>query len=169
VVNRLAVVLVTLAVAGACSARSDQAAGSGSEMGSATHWHTKVYRAEGGKEAGQKSIAHTSMTRLDDARTRASVTLPGLLPSGTYAWGVYEGSCESPGRLMGSESDYPVIEPDDNSMGSFTAVINDNLTANGNYVLQIFTTGGTRDTLLGCSKLRVGTEEDATDEGEEDY
>lgn len=163
-VNRLAVVLVTLAVAGACSARSDQAAGSGSEMGSATHWHTKVYRAEGGKEAGQKSIAHTSMTRLDDSRTRASVTLPGLLPSGTYAWGVYEGSCESPGRLMGSESDYPAIEPDDNSMGSFTAMINDNLTANGSYVLQIFTTGGTRDTLLGCARLRVGTEEDFADE-----
>lgn len=168
-VNRLAVALVTLAVAGACSARSDQAAGSGSEMGSATHWHTKVYRAEGGKEAGQKSIAHTTMTRLDDSRSRASVTLPGLLPSGTYAWGVYEGSCESPGRLMGSESDYPIIEPDDNSMGSFTAVINDNVTSSGSYVLQIFTTGGTRDTLLGCARLRVGTEEDATDEGEEDY
>lgn len=163
-VNRLAVALVTLAVAGACSARSDQAAGSGSEMGSATHWHTKVYRAEGGKEAGQKSIAHTTMTRLDDSRSRASVTLPGLLPSGTYAWGVYEGSCESPGRLMGSESDYPIIEPDDNSMGSFTAVINDNVTSSGSYVLQIFTTGGTRDTLLGCARLRVGTEADDPDE-----
>jgi len=164
VVNRLAAVLVTLAVAGACTARSDQAAGSGSEMGSATHWHTKVYRAEGGKEAGQKSIAHTTMTRLDDSRTRASVTLPGLLPKGTYAWGVYEGSCESPGRLMGSESDYPIIEPDANSMGSFTAVINDNVTGNGSYVLQIFTSGGTRDTLLGCARLRVGTEADDPDE-----
>jgi hypothetical protein len=164
VVNRLAAVLVTLAVAGACTARSDQAAGSGSEMGSATHWHTKVYRAEGGKEAGQKSIAHSTMTRLDDSRTRASVTLPGLLPKGTYAWGVYEGSCESPGRLMGSESDYPIIEPDANSMGSFTAVINDNVTGNGSYVLQIFTNGGTRDTLLGCARLRVGTEADDPDE-----
>lgn len=161
--NRLAAVLVTLAVAAACTARSEQAAGSGSEMGSTTHWHTKVYRSEGGKEAGQKSIAHSSMTRLDDSRTRASVTLPGLLPSGTYAWGVYEGSCESPGRLMGSESDYPIIEPDDNSMGSFTAVINDNVASSGSYVLQIFTTGGTRDTLLGCAALRVGTE-DAADE-----
>jgi hypothetical protein len=65
---------------------------------------------------------------------------------------------------MGSESDYPIIEPDDNSMGSFTAVINDNLTADGSYALQIFTNGGTRDTLLGCAKLRVGTEEDAPDE-----
>ncbi|MGH7550159.1 MAG: hypothetical protein ACREK3_05315 [Gemmatimonadota bacterium] len=163
-VTRLAVVLFTLAIAGACSARSDQAASSGSEMASATHWHTKVYRAEGGKEAGQKSIAHTSMTRLSDESTRASVTLPGLLPSGTYAWGVYEGSCETPGRLMGSESDYPVIEPDENSMGSFTAVINDNLTANGDYVLQIFTTGGSRDTLLGCAGLRIGTEDDPLDE-----
>jgi hypothetical protein len=133
-------------------------------MGSATHWHTKVYRAEGGKEAGQKSIAHSTMTRLDDSRSRASVTLPGLLPSGTYAWGVYEGSCESPGRLMGSESDYPIIEPDDNSMGSFTAVINDNVTSSGSYVLQIFTTGGTRDALLGCARLRVGTEADDPDE-----
>ncbi|MGH7571334.1 MAG: hypothetical protein ACREMK_05770 [Gemmatimonadota bacterium] len=160
----MAAVLVTLSIVGACSSTSEQAAGSGSELAGATHWHTKVYRAEGGKEAGQKSIAHTSMTRLNDERTRASVTLPGLLPSGTYAWGVYEGSCEAPGRLMGSESDYPVIEPDENSMGSFTAVINDNLTANGSYVLQIFTTGGSRDSALGCSGLRVGTEEDALDE-----
>jgi hypothetical protein len=65
---------------------------------------------------------------------------------------------------MGSESDYPVIEPDDNSMGSFTAVINDNVSGSGSYVLQVFTNGGTRDTLLGCAKLRVGTEEDAADE-----
>lgn len=164
VVTRLAVALVTLSIVGACTSTSEQAAGSGSELGSTTHWHTKVYRAEGGKAAGQKSIAHTSMTRLSAERTRASVTLPGLLPSGTYAWGVYEGSCEAPGRLMGSESDYPVIEPDENSMGSFTAVINDNLTANGDYVLQIYTTGGSRDTVLGCAPLRVGTEEDTLDE-----
>jgi hypothetical protein len=65
---------------------------------------------------------------------------------------------------MGSESDYPIIEPDDNSMGSFTAVINDNVASNGSYVLQIFTTGGTRDTLLGCARLRVGTEADDPDE-----
>ena len=31
-------------------------------------------------------------------------------------------------------------------------------------VIDIFTTGGTRDTLLGCSALRVGTEDDAADE-----
>lgn len=165
VVTRLAVAVVTLSIIAACGgARSEQSVSTGTEMGSTTHWHTKVYRAEGGKEAGQKSIAHTSMTRLSDERTRASVTLPGLLPRGTYAWGVYEGSCEAPGRLMGSESDYPAIEPDANSMGSFTAVINDNLAPSGSYVLQIFTTGGSRDTILGCSGLRIGTEEDAMDE-----
>ena len=161
--TRLAVVAVTLSILAAC-ARNEQAGTPGTQMGSATHWHTKVYRAEGGKAAGQKSIAHTSMTRVSDERTRASVTLPGLLPAGTYAWGVYEGSCESPGRLMGSESDYPMIEPDSNSRGSFTAVINDNLTSDGAYVLQIFTNGGTRDTVLGCSRLRVGTEADVEDE-----
>lgn len=165
VLTRLAVALITLSIIAACGgARSEQGVRSGTEMGSATHWHTKVYRSEGGKEAGQKSIAHTSMSRLSDTRTRASVTLPGLLPRGTYAWGVYEGSCEAPGRLMGSESDYPVIEPDANSMGSFTAVINDNLSPSGKYVLQIFTTGGSRATVLGCAGLRIGTEDDATEE-----
>lgn len=163
-VTRLAVALISLSIVAACGGARSQGVSSTAEMGSATHWHTKVYRAEGGKEAGQKSIAHTSMTRLSDERTRASVTLPGLLPSGTYAWGVYEGSCEAPGRLMGSESDYPVIEPDANSMGSFTAVINDNLAPSGSYVLQIYTTGGSRDTVLGCAVLRIGTEEDALDE-----
>lgn len=165
VVTRLAVALVTLSIIAACGgARSEQGVATGTEMGSATHWHTKVYRAEGGKEAGQKSIAHTSMTRLSEERTRASITLPGLLPRGTYAWGVYEGSCEAPGRLMGSESDYPMIEPDANSMGSFTAVINDNVAPSGSYVLQIFTNGGTRDAVLGCAGLRIGTEEDPMDE-----
>ena len=165
VVTRLAVALVTLSIIAACGgARSEQGVSTGGEIGSTTHWHTKVYRAEGGKEAGQKSIAHTSMTRLSEARTRASITLPGLLPKGTYAWGVYEGSCEAPGRLMGSESDYPMIEPDANSMGSFTAVINDDVSPSGSYVLQIFTNGGTRDTILGCAGLRIGTEEDPMDE-----
>ena len=162
-VTRLAVLMVGLSILAAC-ASSEQTGVARSEMGSTTHWHTKVYRSEGGKAAGQKSIAHSSMTRISDQRTRASITLPGLLPAGTYAWGVYEGSCEAPGNLMGSESDYPMIEPGENSQGSFTAVINDNLRPDGTYVLQIFTNGGSRDTVLGCSRLRVGTEEDELDE-----
>lgn len=131
--------------------------GSGAETGG-THWHTKVYRT-GGQEAGQKSIAHTTMTRLSAEQTRASVSLPGLLPRGTYAWGVYSGSCEATGALMGSAENYPMIEPDANSMGSFTAMIQDDVAADGDYVLQIFRDGGARDDVLGCAKLRIGTEE----------
>jgi len=127
-------------------------------MSSDTHWHTKVYRGTEGKVGEAKSIAHSSMTRLNDASTRASVSLPGLLPRGEYAWGIYQGTCASPGPLMGSESDYPVISPDENSMGSFTALVGANFDPSGQYQLTIYSNGGTRDQVLGCNGLRVGTD-----------
>ncbi|HUP00753.1 MAG TPA: hypothetical protein VM737_04435 [Gemmatimonadota bacterium] len=129
-------------------------------VGTDTHWHTKVYRGTEGKVGDQKSIAHTSMTRLTADRARASVTLPGLIPRGSYAWGVYQGSCAATGSLMGSEANYPTIEPDANSMGSFTALVDDNFDAGATYNVTIFTNGGGRDAVLGCNVLRIGTEEE---------
>lgn len=148
------VFLVALSVA-ACTQQR------GSRMGSAIHWHTKVYRGIGeeGKEAGQKSLLHSSMTALSQDRARVSVSLPGLLPRGEYAWGVYSGSCD--GTLVGSESDYPTIVPNEHSRGSFTATVDGNFDASQGYYLKIFENGGQRDSMLGCSRMRVGTEEEA--------
>ncbi|CAN5206778.1 hypothetical protein BH18GEM1_BH18GEM1_17230 [soil metagenome] len=128
-------------------------------MSNETHWHTKIYRGVG-ENPDLKAVAHTTMTWLTPDRTRASVTLPGLLPRGEYAWGVYEGNCTSQGGIMGSESDYPMIVPDANSMGSFTATINDSFDSSGMYSLSIFRTGGARDEVLGCNVMRVGAQDE---------
>jgi len=164
VLTKFTVAVASLALLAACSSNTQMGDSSGgANIGAATHWHTKVYRSEGGKAAGQKSIAHTSVTRLSADRFRASITLPGLLPKGTYAWGIYQGSCGPDGQIVGSESDYPMIEPDANSRGSFTANVNGSLEAGGDYYVTIYKTGGERNEAVGCDKLRVGTEEDSND------
>ena len=98
----------------------------------------------------------TSATKLSDDRTRVSVSLPGLLPRGEYAWGVYEGSCT--GTIMGAESAYPHIVPDANSMGSFTAMVDANFVPGGNYYVTLFTNGGQRTEVLGCVPLEQGVD-----------
>ncbi len=126
---------------------------------SADHWHAKVYRGTEGKVGDQKSIAHTSATKLNETRTRVSVTLPGLLPRGDYAWGVYEGSCT--GTIMGAVSSYPNIVPDANSQGSFTALVDASFVATGNYYVTIFRTGGERTEVLGCVPFEQGVGDDS--------
>lgn len=164
-VGRLTLGIFALALVSlGCRSGSDM--GSSRELGSATHWHTKIYRGTEGKVGEAKSIAHSSMTRLTADRTRASITLPGLLPRGEYAWGVYEGTCDAPGALMGGEEDYPTISPDANSMGSFTAMIDASFDPSTTYQVTIFTNGGTRDQVLGCNRLRVGTEAEFDEEEE---
>jgi hypothetical protein len=123
--------------------------------GDPDHWHAKVYRGTEGKVGDQKSVAHTSATRLSDTRTRVSVNLPGLLPRGDYAWGVYEGSCT--GTIVGGESAYPNLVPDENSRGTFTAMVDANFMPGSNYYVTIFRTGGARTEVLGCVPLEQGT------------
>ena len=132
------------------------ACGGGMASGDPNHWHAKVYRGTEGKVGDQKSLAHTSATKLSDDRTRVSVTLPGLLPRGEYAWGVYEGSCT--GTILGAESAYPNIVPDANSMGSFTAMVDANFVPGGNYYVTLFTNGGERTEVLGCVPLEQGVD-----------
>ena len=121
--------------------------------GDPDHWHAKVYRGTEGKVGDQKSIAHTSATKLSDERTRVSVSLPGLLPRGEYAWGVYEGSCT--GTIMGAESAYPLLVPDENSRGSFTAMVDANFVPGGNYYVSIFR-GNQRTEVFGCVPFEQG-------------
>ena len=142
--------------------------GTGMRAGGDTHWHTKVYRGTEGKVGNAKSIAHTSATRLTAERTRVSVTLPGLLPRGTYAWGVYQGNCDASGSLVGTETEYPVLAPGEMSQGSFTAVVNANFDPSERYNVTIFTNGGERETVLGCNELRVGTEQEFDEEEAEE-
>lgn len=148
VFSKYTLIVTGLAVVVACGG------GMGSR-GAADHWHAKVYRGTEGKVGEQKSIAHTSVTKLTDARTRASVSLPGLLPRGDYAWGIYEGGCT--GTIVGSTANYPNIVPDENSRGSFTAMVDANFTG-ANYYVTIFRTGGERSEVLGCVPLRQGTD-----------
>lgn len=145
------VVILALVLLAACRT-------GGSGMGPGMHWHTKVYRGTEGKVGEAKSIAHVSLTRLTDERTRASVSLPGLLPRGEYAWAIFQGTCASPGPLMGRVGEYPVISPNANSAGSFTAMLTDNFDSRADYQLTIYTNGGTRDEVLGCNGLRIGTD-----------
>ena len=142
-------IVAGLAVVVACG-------GGTASSGDPNHWHAKVYRGTEGKVGDQKSVAHTSATKLSDDRTRVSVTLPGLLPRGDYAWGVYEGSCT--GTIMGAESAYPNLVPDSNSMGSFTAMVDTNFVPGGNYYVTIFNTGGERTNVLGCVPLEQGVD-----------
>jgi hypothetical protein len=128
----------------------------GMTSGDPNHWHAKVYRGTEGKVGDQKSVAHISATKLSEERTRVSASLPGLLPRGDYAWGVYEGSCT--GTIMGAESAYPNIVPDANSMGSFTAMVDANFVPGGNYHVTIFNTGGERSEVLGCVPLEQGVD-----------
>ena len=130
----------------------------GGGMGPEAHWHTKVYRGLEGKVGEAKSLAHISVTRLTNETTRASASLPGLLPRGEYAWGIFQGTCASPGPLMGRESDYPVISPNVSSSGSFTAMLTDNFNPSTAYQATIYTDGGTRSEVLGCNGLRVGVD-----------
>ena len=55
------------------------ACGGMSTTGDPDHWHAKVYRGTEGKVGEQKSVAHTSATKLSESRTRVSVSLPGLI------------------------------------------------------------------------------------------
>jgi hypothetical protein len=142
-----------LALAAACSGMS------GTQQGTADHWHAKVYRGTEGKVGDQKSVAHTSATKLSDERTRVSVTLPGLLPRGDYAWGVYEGSCT--GNIVGAESSYPNLVPDANSQGAFTAMVDANFVPEGDYYVTIFRTGGQRTDILGCVPFEQGVGDDS--------
>lgn len=146
---------LTVAFTGLVLLAGCQTAAGGGGMSSDTHWHTKIYRGVG-ENPDLKAVAHTSMTKINEESSRASVSLPGLLPRGEYAWGIYQGMCDSQGALMGTEADYPLIEPNQNSMGSFTAMIDANFMTSETYSLTIFRTGGARDELLGCNVLRVG-------------
>lgn len=130
------------------------ACGGMTSTGDPDHWHAKVYRGTEGKVGDQKSVAHTSATKLSETRTRVSVSLPGLLPRGDYAWGVYQGSCT--GNIVGAESAYPNLVPDENSRGSFTAMVDASFVPGGNYYVTIFRTGGQRTEVLGCVPLEQG-------------
>lgn len=130
------------------------ACGGMSTTGDPDHWHAKVYRGTEGKVGEQKSVAHTSATKLSEERTRVSVSLPGLLPRGEYAWGVYQGGCT--GTIVGAESAYPNIVPDENSRGSFTAMVDANFVPGGDYYVTIYQNGGERGEVLGCVPLEQG-------------
>jgi len=152
VFSKYTLIMAGMAVAVACG-------GGMGARGDADHWHAKVYRGTEGKVGDQKSVAHTSVTKLTETRTRASVSLPGLLPRGDYAWGIYEGGCT--GTIVGSEANYPNIVPDENSRGSFTAMVEANFTPGTNYYVTIFRTGGERTEVLGCVPLEQGVGDDS--------
>jgi hypothetical protein len=57
---------------------------------------------------------------------------------------------------VGAESAYPNLVPDENSRGSFTAMVDAGLMSGATYYVTIFRTGGERTEVLGCVPLEQG-------------
>jgi len=94
-----------------------------------------------------KPTADTAMPRdttmpkdmkKDDGGYSATVTVTGAKPSTNLAWHVHQGKCaETPGAIVGRESDYAKLSTDDKGNGSVTSTLPISLVERSEYSLSV--------------------------------
>lgn len=97
---------------------------------------------------GHSGFAVVSILR--DGRTRANVTLTGGSGGGVHPWHVHEGSCDGP--IVGQESAYPALRPDESGNASAVATLEMRLSGDKDYYVNIHESPDDPE-IVGCGKL----------------
>lgn len=101
-------------------------------------------------ESGHSGFSTVSI--LGGGETRVNATLSGGSQGGVHSWGVYEGTCDDEGGLVGDAELYPALTPNELGNASATATIPNALSREEPYAIRVFQSEE-RDTLVGCGEL----------------
>ena len=109
---------------------------------------------------GTEPAGFATVTALPDGETRANITLRGGSTDGRHAWRIREGLCpegdaepDPTGSEVGGESDYPVLEPNDNGNASGTASLPVMLEKGAEYHVDVYETENA-DVVVACGDLQ---------------
>jgi len=131
---------------------------------SVAHTWTATLQAKDGSSIGGTARVEQLLTTTTDTTMprdmkkddgyNATVTVTGAKPSAKLAWHVHQGKCsETPGAIVGSESDYTNISTDDKGNGSVTAKLPISLAERGEYSLSVHKGADKVSGIAACGDL----------------
>ncbi len=86
-------------------------------------------------------------------RVVANISLGGALPGQEYAWRLGNGSCDSPGDILGGRALYPALAISDTGEASAAAVIAGSLDPDGTYYAAVQDSPEDGAVVLACGLL----------------
>ena len=141
---RIAALAAALLLTG-CGSLMNRQADDPRPMGSA--WSGEIATAAAHGHSGYATAAV-----LQDGRTRVNVTLAGGSAGGVHPWRIHTGGCREQGQVVGSETAYPTLTPDDSGAASATATLPLALDPADEYSVKIHGPGDP-DGVVGCGEL----------------
>lgn len=135
----LALLTVTLSVA---------CASGGGDQGEGIADFSATLRANQGFSVNGTADAVASI-----GRTLVTVNITGATPGARHPWHVHAGSCGSNGPIVGSASDYPVIEVDSDGRERVVATLSLQLDEDDDYYVNVHQSPEQLGVIVACGEL----------------
>ena len=103
---------------------------------------------------GWENLRASAFAQLVDQGTRISLTIERALPRSNYAWDVREGTCASPGMMVGDTADYAMVFVGEDGRDTRLVELKQALARTKPYVVSLYSPADTRATTVACGTLK---------------
>ena len=153
--RRSHVVLATIvaAMTTACAQRMSQTSGGDvvldEPVPAGNTWASQIKGSN-----GWESLRASAFAQLVDQGTRVSLTIDRGIPGSNYSWDVREGSCATPGRVVGDTTTYVQVFVDADGRDGRIVELTEKLQRTKPYIVSIYSPADTRTNTVACARLK---------------
>jgi hypothetical protein len=104
---------------------------------------------------GWERLRGSAFAQLRDKGTRVALTVERGFAGSNYGWDVREGTCGTPGAIVGNPESYPPLFIGEKETDSKVADLDVALDRSKSYVVRVYTPAAERTTMIGCGALRL--------------
>ena len=135
-----------------CAQRVSQESAGDIEMGSAASgsagWGGNFRGMEGYRDTRGSAYA-----RPTETGTQIALTLESGFSGSRFAWDFREGTCGTPGQLIGDANAYPMVILGDRGMGNSVADVTVRMDAGKKYFVNLYSLAAEQRTPIACAML----------------
>ena len=153
--RRSHVILATLvaAMTTACAQRMSQESGGDVVLDEAVPagntWASEIKGSN-----GWENLRASAFAQLVDQGTRVSLTIDRGFPGSNYAWDVREGTCATPGRMVGDTTAYAQVFVGEDGRDGRIVELKEKLERTKPYVVSIYSPAVERTNTVACGRLK---------------
>lgn len=103
---------------------------------------------------GWENLRASAFAQLVNQGTRVSLTIERALPGSNYAWDVREGTCASPGAMVGDTTEYTMVFVGSDGRDTRLIELKEPLARTKPYVVSLYSPADTRATTVACGRLK---------------
>jgi hypothetical protein len=102
---------------------------------------------------GWERLRGSAFAQARDKGTRIALTIERGYSGSNYGWDVREGTCATPGPVVGDPESYPPLFIGEKETDSKVADLEVTLDRGKAYVVRVYTPAAQRSTMIGCGTL----------------